>query len=61
MIKRNKNLLTAKAIKDTIQLENKHILDKLFYSFENNQIPFKKEKQCHQISLKISVQPKNIE
>lgn len=38
MIKKNKHLLTAKAIRENIELEDKYILKKLFTSMENDLI-----------------------
>jgi hypothetical protein len=61
MIKRNKHSLTAKAIREVIDQEDRFILKKLFNSFEKDQVSYKKESKSHEILLKVQVEPQSIE
>ena len=47
MIKKNKQILTAKAIRDRIEHEDRFILKKLFFLFEKNMVNFKKDVKSH--------------
>lgn len=61
MIKRNKHPLTARAIREVIEQEDRFILKKLFNSFQTDALSFKKETKSHEILLKVQVEPQSIE
>lgn len=55
MINKNKHPLTAKAIRDIIEHEDRFILKKLFILLEKNMISFKKDVKSHSVILKVQV------
>ena len=61
MIKKNKYQLTAKAIRQTIQQEDRFILKKLFALLQNSEIEHKKQKKSHNVILKVQVEPQTVE
>lgn len=61
MLKRNKHPLTARAIREVIDQEDRFILNRLFKGFESDQLAFKKEQKSHEVLLKVQVEPHSIE
>ena len=61
MIRKNKQLLTAKAIRDVADQEDRFILKNLFSCFEKDLISFKKNTKTHSVVLKVQVEPQTFE
>jgi len=61
MIRKNKHVLTAQAIRETIEQEDRFILKRLFSSFEKNEVNYKKDKKSHTVILKVQVEPQTFE
>lgn len=61
VIRRNKRPLTAQDIRETIDHEHAFILRRLFASFQEGRIPFKKEGKTHEVRLTVEVEPSSLE
>jgi hypothetical protein len=57
MITKNKQVLTAQAIRELVEQEDMFILKRLFNLFEQNIVNYKKDKKSHSVVLKVQVEP----